>query len=346
MTISVPVLVTHSGAFHSDELMALALLERFVLNRPVRLVWGLSLAETKRIIEGNEQPDLPSRWDCDGVEDCRTPCPIIRTRDPEALRLAKSKENVWVLDVGGEYQPERLNFDHHQDSMKEQWADGTPYSCAGLVWRWILEQGVSDNELTPDVAQELGKTLIRGLDAHDNGVQVFAAAQACEGFNRNQVEEEVTARQFEKALRFMADVLNNAIYQARTKVEARHVLHEAWKKTPHGQRYVVLDEPMEYPDGTGLLKEVSNGQALLLGLPGKGNRYNLISTSLDTKFDTACPAPKSWRGKMDFQVNDDHGPIRLAFAHKTGFMCVIEGGSSEAKRAAQLILDEFDKEIP
>ena len=335
-----PVLVTHSGAFHSDELMALALLQRFVVNRPVRLASGLSLGQIKSLLKGEGAPGFSSRWSADGVEDCRTPCTIVRTRDAEVLSIAKQSTSTWVLDVGGEYNPQQLNFDHHQDSMREQWEDGTPYSCAGLVWRWIMDQGAAQGELSPEVAQDVGLSLIRGLDSHDNGVLPFPEAIACEGYNRNQVDETIAAEQFEKALAFMSDVLDNAIHQARAKVGARQVLQRAWEQRSPGQRYVVLESAMDYPDGTGLLKEVSNGEALLLGLPGKSNRYNLISTSLENRFESACPVPEAWRGKMDFLVQDDLGDVSIAFAHKTGFMCVVEGGPSEAVRVARMVLAE------
>lgn len=342
MTKPIPVLVTHSGAFHSDELMALVLLERFVLNRPIRLARGFSLAQAKGLLERAYSPQLSSRWTSDGVEDCRTPCPIIRTRDSKLLGMAKQSRNAWVLDVGGEYLPDKLNFDHHQDSMNERWEDGTPYSCAGLVWRWIMERGAAKDMMDDEVSREVGLTLIRGLDAHDNGVQSFPAAVVCEGYNRNQLDESVGADQLEKALGFMSDVLDNAIHQARTKITGRRVLGQAWERAKEGQRYVILGSPLDYPDGTGLLKEVSNGKALLLGIPGRGNRFSLISTPLENRFDSACPVPRSWRGKMDFQVYDDQGPINMAFAHKTGFMCVVEGGESEAERVAKLVVGQSE----
>lgn len=320
-------IITHSGAFHSDELMAVALLHRFSLLRPARLAWGMTAREIGMAMEGEHLPVISPEWTPDGVEDCRTPCPIFRTQDPVLLKKAKRSQGVFVLDVGGEHNESFRNFDHHQESMHETWEDGTPYSCTGLIWKWLRKSGhVPESVLSSQEAEELEQGLIRPLDAHDNGLTIYPHAVACEGFNRNGAEEEEEAMQFTKALRFMEEVLENAIYQAKTKVQARRQLTQAWENTGRGRPYLVLKDRLAYPDGTGLLKEVTEGKALLLGIPGRPGRFNLISTSLESRFDTACPVPEEWRGKMDFEVSDSQGALNLTFAHKTGFMCIVEGG--------------------
>lgn len=331
-------IVTHSGAFHSDELMAIALLHQFFLLRPTRLAWGLTARQAGSVIEGKHHPSISPEWTPDGVEDCRTPCPILRTRDAALLHKAKRNKGVFVLDVGGEHNESVRNFDHHQESMQETWKDGTPYSCAGLIWKWLRKSGhVSETLLSSQEADELELALIRPLDAHDNGLEIFPCAVACEGFNRNGVDEDEEALQFTKALRFMEEVLENAIYQAKTKVKARAQLSWAWRNSGEARRYLVLEDRLDYPDGTGLLKEITGGRALLLGIPGRSGHFNLISTSLGSRFETACPVPEEWRGRMDFQVQDTQGPLNLAFAHKTGFMCIVEGDKAEAERVAELI---------
>ena len=79
---------------------------------------------------------------------------IFRTRDLERIRLCE-----YVCDVGGEYAPEKKKFDHHQASYKG------PLSSAGMV----LEYLKTINEFTEKEYIFLNNSLVRGIDAHDNG---------------------------------------------------------------------------------------------------------------------------------------------------------------------------------
>jgi uncharacterized UPF0160 family protein len=46
--------------------------------------------------------------------------PVLRTRDAKEVESAKNNKSVWVIDVGGEYDEEMRNFDHHQLSKTTQ----------------------------------------------------------------------------------------------------------------------------------------------------------------------------------------------------------------------------------
>ena len=52
---------------------------------------------------------------------------LTRTRKPEILAEAITDKNTLILDVGSDYNPEMLNFDHHQDRELQ--------SAAGLIYR-------------------------------------------------------------------------------------------------------------------------------------------------------------------------------------------------------------------
>ena len=57
---------------------------------------------------------------------------LTRTRDQALIDKA-----VVVVDVGHEYDPERLRFDHHQNGFEETFdaAHGIKLSGAGLIWK-------------------------------------------------------------------------------------------------------------------------------------------------------------------------------------------------------------------
>ena len=101
------------------------------------------------------------------------PVELFRTRDQEIIENTKAI----VYDVGGEFDPIRKRFDHHQKSFSEIRDDGISYSSAGLIWR---EYGASivksmaktrpiDGVMTAEVVSLVDEALIRGIDARDNG---------------------------------------------------------------------------------------------------------------------------------------------------------------------------------
>ena len=101
------------------------------------------------------------------------PVELLRTRDQEIIKNTKAI----VYDVGGEFDPIRKRFDHHQKSFSEIRDDGISYSSAGLIWREygasivksIAKTGVIDDVMTAEVVSLVDEALIRGIDARDNG---------------------------------------------------------------------------------------------------------------------------------------------------------------------------------
>lgn len=340
-------IVTHAGSFHADEIMAIALLERFYLLRPVRVAKGLAAGADADLVGKGIRPVFSPLSTEDGVEDAREPHWIVRTRNADLLSAARADPHAIVLDVGGELNASMLNFDHHQASMKEGWEDGTPYSSTGLAWRWLKEQGHL-RDLSQEAQGEIEDTLIRPLDAHDNGVSHCNEAKVVEGFNRHDLDSEQQLGQFEKALVFLREVLANNLYRCEVKLQSRAVLARAWEKAvARGEDFVVLNAPLPSRDGTSLLDDISGGKAQLLGVPGSGDRVSLISLrGKEGAFSTRCPVPQEWRGRMDFTVKTAKGPVKVAFAHKNGFMCVVEGGWKAAHATAREVVQHNKSSRP
>lgn len=336
-----PVILTHAGAFHADEIVAIALLERFYLTAPLVVSQGLSHAQIQDIVAERTRPTPPVRYLADGTEDQRQPVWIIRSRDPKLLRQAQSNSKVFVIDVGGQLDEAALNFDHHQASMTRVWDNGTPLSSTGLIWKW-LRQHNHLSELSEAVLDDIEQSLIEPLDAHDNGVRISKYGQVVEGFNRPREEDpNIQLAQFAKALDFCRNVVDNSIYSSIQRVAAIDILTRAWEKfDAQGKPYVLLEEPLPCSNGTELLQKISSEKALMLGIPGAGNRYSLVSLPIgEDRFASICPVPESWRGRMDFTVDlGSAHPTRVVFAHKTGFMCVIEGTASQAVPVVEYIV--------
>lgn len=134
-------IITHSGAFHCDEVLAYSIL--------------------KYIHDDNVV--------------------LIRTRDVKVIASYIGK--AYIIDVGGVYNPETLQYDHHQPTFKETYdAHSTvPLSSAGIVYkhhaRTFLEKytkGTFTGEKLNMLADKVYDQYIKHIDANDNGVEIGA----------------------------------------------------------------------------------------------------------------------------------------------------------------------------
>ena len=86
-----PTIYTHGGDFHSDEMVAIASIQQLA---------------------------------CPGE-----PVELVRTRNKDRLAEALADETTYVVDVGLTHDPDRLNFDHHQEGGADAWEDGRRKQC-------------------------------------------------------------------------------------------------------------------------------------------------------------------------------------------------------------------------
>ncbi len=142
MPETTPLLITHSGKFHCDEVFAYV---------------------TLRLALGVARPGDDHR--------------LLRTRDAAAITQATVARGDVVFDVGLIHDPAAARFDHHQRGAPTR-PDGTPFSAAGLVWqvhggaacRTALRASLADPSHAAAIAAELDETVIRRIDEVDNGV--------------------------------------------------------------------------------------------------------------------------------------------------------------------------------
>ncbi|KAL2022018.1 hypothetical protein VTK56DRAFT_6258 [Thermocarpiscus australiensis] len=104
---------------------------------------------------------------------------LVRTRDPARLAACHT-----VVDVGGEYDPSRNRFDHHQRTFATCFPGRpTRLSSAGLVYlhfgRGIVARRLGqpeDSEPVGLVWRKIYESFVEALDAHDNGIGVYDPA--------------------------------------------------------------------------------------------------------------------------------------------------------------------------
>ena len=102
--------------------------------------------------------------------------PLLRTRDPILLNDCHT-----VVDVGGEYDPPRHRYDHHQRTFDTTFpSKKTKLSSAGLIYMHFGQDIIVQKtglQPTSEEAELLWRKLyddfIEAIDANDNGISVY-----------------------------------------------------------------------------------------------------------------------------------------------------------------------------
>jgi uncharacterized UPF0160 family protein len=173
---------THNGVFHSDEVFATALL----------LYYGNTDAQKVK---------------------------IIRSRDESAVSDYRANKQVFVLDIGGDYNPELKNFDHHQDA-----AEVDDKASIGLLWDYLFDNGMISSSLYTYMREHL----VQFINNWDLGLEQQRANFAhkplpalISAFNRYGLSVEEENRQFKEALEMALNVIRNEEYAFRQMQEAK-----------------------------------------------------------------------------------------------------------------------------
>lgn len=268
-------IITHSGSFHSDELFAIGLIKLYF------------------------DPELE----------------IIRTRDRVILEEATNNPDIWVIDVGGVYNPSLKNFDHHQASFRYAWPDGTPKSSIGIVWDYLLSNDFINIDSTAKSTVEFN--LIKKIDSHDNGQKPWSLSCVFGLYNRIDNNDD----QFHKALFVAIGMIENSLEFASSK-SAEDKKFEELLKNYNGQEIFILNS---FLMGAG--KRIAEStDAVAYVMPHNNDKdSNWVAHSVSNPgsiFESRSLAPKHLRGLSDESLQERSGIHDAVFVHKKGFISV------------------------
>ncbi|HSX03249.1 MAG TPA: MYG1 family protein [Rhabdochlamydiaceae bacterium] len=236
---------------------------------------------------------------------------IIRTRDPEKLA-----ECEYVCDVGGEYEPKKKRFDHHQVEYQGD------LSSAGMIWLDLLRRGIIDEQ----AYNYVNRSMMMGIDAHDNGRAVLQEGVATfSHIIANFVPPaydsppEVTTAAFMSAVDFVTGHLQRLLERyeyikcCREKVAAEM----ASKK-----KYLLFEEAMPWQENFFELGGESH-PALFVIMPSQ-NQWKLrgIPPDLEHRMQVRLPLPEAWAGLRDEKLQEVSGIKGAVFCHKGRFISV------------------------
>lgn len=246
---------------------------------------------------------------------------IIRTRDLEVISTGD-----YVVDVGGEYDPDKNRFDHHQKGGAGIRENTMPYSSFGLVWRKFGEK-LCGGSL--EAQERIDKKLVQYIDAFDNGIQTYTnlitdvypytLRSLSYIFRPTWKEEDLDLDEFFKQLVSYAKViLQRQIKCTVDEIEGELKVIEAYNNS-EDKRIVILDERYPWEDILNKFPE-----PLFVAYKKRIDETWSLKAIRNNLEDYVCRKdfPESWAGKRDLDLEKVTGVEGAIFCHNRKFLVV------------------------
>jgi len=260
---------------------------------------------------------------------------VVRTRDTEKLKIAINDVSVITVDVGGEFDPDMANFDHHQrEGQPPPRQNKVPYASAGLIWKHYgyravgnvlaealqarLDSGGSPREDVGfdktdmlEIQQQVAKTL-EVVDAIDTGYSRVSSASKLDGIEFNRAGLSALVGQsnplgffgeksfdghFEEAVGMVLPVLRRMILSSASIVGLRHQVEGALEAATTAKApFFVLEMGMPSPTWSGLASQ-SDADILYAIFPMSSGGFGVQQVPDGSGYNTARkPLPEAWAG--------------------------------------------------
>jgi uncharacterized UPF0160 family protein len=242
----------------------------------------------------------------------------IRTRD--LVRIAQADI---AIDVGGEYDPERRRFDHHQRAYEGS------LSSAGMVLCWLEAEGHIDAALS----SKLRAQWVDYIDAVDNGRRKpdddvpclpSVVGALCE---QAQTPAEFDAR-YAEAVQLCTGILNGLRQSQLRTEEARAAVTTAMARAvAEGTRVMIFEQHLKWKRAYFEQGGADHPTDYVLFPEGEGWRLIAIPPAPES-FDKKRPLPAAWAGLVDAALSEVVGVPGAKFCHKNLFIAAFESRES------------------
>ncbi len=236
---------------------------------------------------------------------------VYRTRDPKIHDRCD-----YVCDVGGVYDPATRRFDHHQ----AEYQGGM--SSAGMIFLYLKDQGLMELHLY----DYFNKSLIMGVDAHDNGVArlepgITSFSQVISNFMPIEYDssDEVMNRAFFTAVEFCLGHLTRMKQRHLYTIECKAAVKKAMI---HGSNALIFEESLPWLENFfDLGGDIHPAQFVIM--PSGGNwKLRGIPPSLSDRMKVRKALPEQWAGLQDQDLKKVSGIPGAIFCHKGRFISI------------------------
>lgn len=254
---------------------------------------------------------------------------IQRTRDPAVLQSAAGAPDTFLLDVGGQFDPARRLFDHHQpdgagfrNPAQSEW----PYATAGLVWKYYGAQAVRnlhpslDEQGVAEIVQHIDDTMLKYIDAIDCGVRLKHSGPSLSAiigsFNNTWFEREDDV--FPLVLQLAEVILSNFVKRYAGKVFAREKVRQSEQRSDG--RILVLDTCL--PWVTVVAEEMPDVKFVVYPVPesdtSKSTQWQLrAAVNSDRDMTPRIKLPQRWGGLERHSLSRVCGEREAVFCHRS-----------------------------
>ncbi|MEI6190857.1 MAG: MYG1 family protein [bacterium] len=258
---------------------------------------------------------------------------VIRTRDEGIISKAD-----YVMDVGGEYNPDKDRFDHHQPGGAGMRDNKIFYSAFGILWKKYGEKACGSKE----VADTLDKKLVQVIDADDNGfnlyktdienVYPFMLTDLIYSMRPTWKESHLEIDKiFLKAVDFAKEILLRQIKIAKDGIEVTKVIQDLYKNSSDKRLIIVEDPKVSRYDIWDALEDFS--EPLFIIYEGEGSWAAVAMRKSRSDSANRKDFPKNWAGLRDGELAKVSGVEDAIFCHNGLFLSVARSKEGAIKMA-------------
>jgi uncharacterized UPF0160 family protein len=291
----------------------------------------------------------------------------LRTRDKDLLAKC-----TYVIDVGGECDPQRGRFDHHQHDFAVTYEeDGQPYASAGLTWEAfghaIILDAIEDNqtlssttrapndELALDIFDRISRNVIKGIDAEDvnwplewptGGTSLSDAIRSFIPAAMPELShgEDAYNKAFLEAVAMVRPVLRNMIIRTGASIVSYSYVQMRYQAALHSSNpFFKLNNFVPWHGAVvDAEKDLHEDKKLKYIVYGRTDgSWAAQSLPMEPFGRTSrAPFPEAWRGLADGALQKVSGIPSAKFCHKSGFLFVA-ASSRDVQAAARISADKI-----
>ncbi len=265
---------------------------------------------------------------------------VIRSLDPKVWAEASI-----LLDIGFTHNASKNRFDHHQEGGAGKRKSGVPYAAFGLFWKKYGKVIAGSKA----VADSLDTSFVAGLDAFDNGVDVYrtlnedASPYLFLDYIRDEIsgiQEDAAGKKnydptFMKLIPLAQRIITLKIAKAKMRVQANKIIAKAYAKAK--DKRIIVTEKYAPRDSSDFPKVL-----FYIYRHPRGNWAVETVPIRKGTTETKVSLPKKWRGKRDEDLAAVSGVPDAVFCHLSGFLGAAKTKES-AVRMAYLAIAKGDK---